>query len=115
MFSLFSSPARRSRLLLMASFPFFSLSVLAQTAAPHTRVRAYPNPSTGVFTVESDIPLSELNAILITDMRGKVIHGYSIENDMHSLTIHMEEQPVGNYQVFMLFREWDEEFQISKY
>jgi hypothetical protein len=114
MTSVFSTRASRSHLL-WALIPFFSFSVYAQSRIADHRVTAVTNQQDGTVTLQSEIPLSELEAILVTDMHGKVVHGYSLERDDRTLCLHLDENPAGNYMVHLLYREWDEQIQISKY
>lgn len=114
MTSVFSTRASRSSLL-WALIPFLSFSISAQSRIPDQRVTAVSNRIDGTVVLESPIPLSELEAILVTDMRGKVVHGYSLEQSDRTLCLHLDENPSGNYIVHLLYREWDEQVQISKY
>ena len=114
MTSVFSTRASLSHLL-WALIPFLSFSVSAQSRISDHRVTAISNRQDGTVTLQSEIPLSELEAILVTDMHGKVVHGYSLEQDDRTLCLHLQDNPSGNYMVHLLYREWDEQIQISKY
>lgn len=113
--SLISTRVSRSKMLLLALIPFFSFTSTAQSEFIDSQVTAFPNPSDGTITLESKIPLDQLEAILVTDMRGKVVHGYSLEQGETTLRLFMQDQPAGNYMVHLLYREWDEQVQVSKY
>lgn len=115
MTSVISPRVSRSKLLLLALIPFFSFTGTAQSEFSDSQVKAFPNPSDGTITLESKIPLDQLEAILVTDMRGKVVHGYSLETGETTLRLFMQDQPAGNYMVHLLYREWDEQVQVSKY
>jgi len=55
-------------------------------------MKVYPNPSNGIFNIETGFDCSEL---IITDLNGKVV--YSDENPATNFSIDLQKLPQGMY------------------
>jgi len=77
-------------------------------------MKAFPNPTQGNFTIKSEIPLDQLETILITDNNGRVIHGFTVESSLHTLEFDFHNHPAGEYFVHLLFKNSSERLRIQK-
>lgn len=101
-------------LLITASTTLFCFLTFGQGLSPSTKVTAYPNPSDGVFTVQSEIPFDQLETVLITEINGRVIHGYTLETSPTSLLVDFHNHPPGEYYIHLVYKESSEHVRIQK-
>lgn len=92
-----------------------SNSAIGQQLASNSKSVAYPNPTKDKIHINTKFALSELQGILVTNMNGKIVHGYTVEQGENTLEVNLDKQPVGNYIVHLIYNESDERIQISKY
>jgi hypothetical protein len=62
-------------------------------------LRAYPNPSNGVFQLESQLPLSAATNITLRDLSGRTLWSGNFESNAgaNSMAINIKDQPQGLY------------------
>jgi hypothetical protein len=62
-------------------------------------LRAYPNPSNGVFQLESQLPLSAATSITLRDLSGRTLWSGNFESNAgaNSMEINIKDQPKGLY------------------
>ena len=94
---------------LLLSFDGFS-----QGHESRIEITAFPNPTKGVFTIKSEIPLKDLETLLVTDLNGRVIHGFTMETSQHSLEFDFRNHPAGEYLIHLLFKNSTERVRIEK-
>lgn len=94
---------------------FISNVSFGQRLASKTESSVYPNPTKDKIHIDTKLPLSELQGILVTNMNGKIVHGYTVEQGPNTLEVNLDKQPVGNYFVHLIYNEADERIQVSKY
>lgn len=91
-----------------------SLNSYCQGHESRVEIAAFPNPTEGIFTIKSEIPFSELETLLVTDLNGRVIHGFTMESSRHSLEFDFRNHPAGEYFVHLLFKNSTERVRIQK-
>jgi hypothetical protein len=62
-------------------------------------LRAFPNPSNGVFQLESQLPLSAATNITLRDLSGRTLWSGNFESNAgaNSMAINIKDQPQGLY------------------
>lgn len=105
----------RTAITLLFFLVFIGFLSFSQEITSPTSVKVFPNPSQGIFTVESVIPFDQLETILITDLKGRVIHGYTLETSPTSMKVDFHHHPKGEYILHMIYKETSEHIRISKF
>ncbi|GEM_PF-7134629 len=115
MYSLFDFlQSQRRHFFAVLCIVFFSVHSFSQEQGSSVELAAFPNPTNGLFTIKSKIPLSQLEAILVTDINGRVIHGFTMETSTHALELDFRKQTSGEYFVHLIFDESSERIRIQK-
>mgnify|MGYP001191756231 CR=1 FL=1 len=77
------------------------LSVQPPLSTDGWKLSVYPNPSTGIVTVDLGMDAVVLGLLTIYNAQGKSIHSQKLHNDQRTLQLDLSDQTSGRYYIIM--------------